>query len=277
MSGLVTGTVGREPHDALRGLVAPYHGYRYAGLEPGVHHGLPSSGLTVVIAFDDPLDVGWLGVPASRGRHWVLASGLHTAPALIRHDGTQHGIQLALTPEGTRALLGLPAGALAAELVPVGDLVGRLVEEAYDRIAGAITWQERFAALDAALLRLFRRTPPVTIRPELSRAWTRLEGTRGRLDIGTLAEETGWSRRHLAGQFKAEYGLTPKQAARVMRFEHSWDLLRVAPRRLAEVAATTGYADQAHMTREWRELAGYTPAEWRRREFPFLQDHEGRG
>ncbi|MGH3331891.1 MAG: helix-turn-helix domain-containing protein, partial [Nocardioidaceae bacterium] len=80
-----------------------------------------------------------------------------------------------------------------------------------------------------------------------------------------------------AAQFKGEYGLTPKQAARVMRFEHSWDLLRMAPRRLADVAATTGYADQAHMTREWRDLAGYTPVEWRRSEFPFLQDHGDRG
>lgn len=272
-----TGTFRRAPHHALRGLVEPYHGYHYTGLGPGVHHGLPTSTLTLVIAFDEPLDVGWLGVPGSRGQHWALASGLHTAPALIRHDGTQHGMQLALTPAGARAVLGVPAGALAAQLVPVGDLVGSLVEELYDAVADAATWEGRFSALDSALLRLVRRTPPDRTRPELTWAWRRLGDTRGRVAVGSLARETGWSRRHLAGQFKAEYGLTPKQAARVMRFEHSRDLAARSPGRLAEVAAGSGYADQAHMTREWRELAGYTPVEWRRREFPFLQDHQPRG
>lgn len=274
MSGLVTGTVRREPHAALRGLVAPYHGYHYAGLEPGVHHGLPEAALTFVIAFDEPLDVGWLGSPASRGRHWTLASGLHTVPALIRHDGTQHGIQLALTPTGARAVLGVPAGALAATLVPVGDLVGALVEELYEGVAGATTWPDRFAALDDALLRLAGRAPDARARPEVTFAWRRLEATRGRVGIAALADETGWSRRHLSAQFRAEYGLTPKRAARLMRFEHSRELAARAPGSLSDVAAASGYADQAHMTREWQELAGYTPVEWRRREFPFLQDPE---
>src|SRR5512139_817311 len=194
MSGLGTGAR-REPHEALRGLVAPYHGYRYTGLEPGVHHGLPGSALTLVIALDEPLDVGWLGSPSSRGRHWALASGLHTVPALIRHHGSQHGIQLALTPAGARALLGLPAAALAATFVPVGDLVGAVVEELYDGVAGGETWRERFAALDTSLLRLARRATAGRVRPEVAWAWRRLEATRGQIEIGTLAEETGWSRR----------------------------------------------------------------------------------
>ena len=41
---------------------------------------------------------------------------------------------------------------------------------------------------------------------------------------------------------------------------------------LAAVAAASGYADQAHLTREWQALAGCTPTTWLRTEFPFLQD-----
>ena len=44
-------------------------------------------------------------------------------------------------------------------------------------------------------------------------------------------------------------------------------------RPLAEVAAECGYADQAHLAREWSELAGCSPTTWLREEFPFLQDH----
>ncbi len=77
----------RTPHPALRDLVSGYHGYRYQVEAPGVHHGLPSTALIVVLAFDRPLDVGWWGEEHSRGRHWALASGLSVSPAAIYQDG----------------------------------------------------------------------------------------------------------------------------------------------------------------------------------------------
>jgi AraC-like DNA-binding protein len=123
--------------------------------------------------------------------------------------------------------------------------------------------------------------------PEVGHVWHRLQG--GAASVTALAAEVGWSRRHLAERFRREIGLPPKVAARVLRFERAKaELLRpdTAPR-LADVAASCGYADQAHLTREWRELAGCTPSQWlaeeapwlhvavEDREFPFVQDPPG--
>ena len=84
--------------------------------------------------------------------------------------------------------------------------------------------------------------------------------TGGTLTVGALAAEVGWSRRHLGERFRAEIGLTPKAAGRVLRFERARRLLGRARRPgLAEVAALSGYYDQAHLNREWRELAGCSP------------------
>lgn len=65
-------------------------------------------------------------------------------------------------------------------------------------------------------------------------------------------------------------------AGRVLRFEASQDLLRApTPPSLAEVAAVCGYADQAHLTREWRVLAGTTPGSWLTEdEFSWSEDVE---
>ena len=71
---------------------------------------------------------------------------------------------------------------------------------------------------------------------------------------------------------RAECGLTPRDVRRLARFERARADLGRAP--LAEVAHRCGYADQAHLTREWGALAGCSPTTWLREEFPFLQDHQ---
>ena len=67
--------------------------------------------------------------------------------------------------------------------------------------------------------------------------------------------------------------MTPKQAARIARFQATRRLL-VDPRRppLGEIAARCGYADQPHLAREWRALAGCSVGTWLREELPFVQD-----
>ena len=76
-------------------------GYRYAGGPPGVHVGLPSGALTLVVPFDEPLRLSRGGLAEPTSFDGVLA-GLATGPTLIHHDGRQHGLQLGLTPKGAR-------------------------------------------------------------------------------------------------------------------------------------------------------------------------------
>jgi AraC-like DNA-binding protein len=110
-------------------------------------------------------------------------------------------------------------------------------------------------------------------RAELGWAWRRLCETAGGIGVQELAGEIGWSRRHLTEQFRTEYGLAPKVAARVLRFERAvWQLKAKPQTRLADLAADLGYADQAHLTREWHAIAGCSPRQWMTEELPFVQD-----
>ncbi len=257
----------RLPHPALRAYVESYVGYRHL-TGPGVHHGLPSGSLTVVIAFDEPVELSWAERPEARSRLWAIAAGLHNRPALIHHDGHQHGIQVELTPLGARVLLGVPAAALAREMV---DLAAMLPLR-YDALAAA-AWPERFRLLDLTFLEALYGDRAWQVAPEVARAWQLLGASHGTVRVAGVAAEVGWSRRHLTTRFGAELGITPKQVARVFRFQHARSLMGRGDR-LADVAAYAGYADQAHLTREWRELAGYTPATYLREEIPFVQDRE---
>ena len=96
----------------------------------------------------------------------------------------------------------------------------------------------------------------------------------GFLRAPRLATESGWSRRHLSQQFRSEFGVSPKVMSRVVRFERAKVLLTASgTAHLGTVAAMSGYADQSHMTREWNDIAGSSPAAWlAHEEIPFVQD-----
>ena len=98
--------------------------------------------------------------------------------------------------------------------------------------------------------------------PEVAWAWRRLRSTSGGVPIRELAQQVGWSHRHLVGRFREQVGLAPKSVARVLRLQRSLVLLERSGESLAGVALAAGFCDQAHMNREFRALAGCTPTEW---------------
>jgi transcriptional regulator GlxA family with amidase domain len=95
--------------------------------------------------------------------------------------------------------------------------------------------------------------------------------------IHRIAAEVGWSHRHFTAQFKQQVGLRPKTAARLVRFDGVWRRLEQhKPLDWADIARDAGYADQAHLIRDFREFAGTTPAELARR-LPPRPGRDGRG
>jgi AraC-like DNA-binding protein len=78
-------------------------------------------------------------------------------------------------------------------------------------------------------------------------------------DVGTLARELAISERQLRRRFHAAVGYGPGTLARVLRFRRFLSLLDRGGDDLAGLAFDAGYADQSHLTRESRRLAGLSP------------------
>ncbi|MFF1608494.1 helix-turn-helix domain-containing protein [Amycolatopsis sp. NPDC058278] len=250
-----------EPHPVVRPLVTRYVGYAQDDVTLAVHRGLPSRHVTLVISLAGPVRMAGQSFQA-------LVGGLHTRAVLIRQDRVQEGVQLELDPLGVRTLFGVTAAELSGEVADLADFgLGSLPDRLRE-----LPWRERFALLDDVLAA--RAVEPVVPPPELGEAWRRLRGADGQVRVADLADEVGWSRRHLGERFRTELGLAPKQAARVLRFERAGRLLRSGRTDLAALAAECGFYDQAHLTNEWGALAGCTPGTWIAEELPFLQDQE---
>lgn len=263
----------RRPAPELASLISHYAGFRYQGWPPGTLRGLPSRYLTLIIAIDAPIRVLGSGAMGSGcGRFNAFVAGLAESASIIAKRSEQTGLHLFLEPRHARRLLGLPSRALYGQLVNLSELLGPAANELQERLAATRDWQRRFDVVDEVLARRARaaRDPPAA----LDWAWRRITASDGRVPIARLAAQVGFSRRYLHRRFVSEVGLSPKAFARICRFEHAARLLKSARLPLAVVAADSGFCDQAHLSREWRRIAGCPPRAWIAEESPFVQDYE---
>ncbi len=281
MAGVVDEHHRYRPGEPLRRYVAWYTGYRQRGIPPARHRGLPSPYLTLIFTLDEPLRIEAHPDPGQPpGEFGTLLGGLHSAPALIRHEGAQSGIQLALKPPGVRALLGLPAGELAELDVPAEAVLGGVCAELRERVRGAagLARAVRRAGRDLAAAagrkgRGHRRPRGAVVlaaaAPGRRGGAGGRPGRRDRVERAPPGQPVPGRDRPDAEGRRPGRPVRPGPAApgRAGRLRAG----REGGYQLADLAAEAGYFDQAHLAREFRALAGLPPSQWLAEEFRNVQ------
>ena len=251
-----------RPQADLAGDVARYAGYREHGGWSIDNREVASPVVPLIINLGDPFRVR-MGGRRSEDRHGFVA-GLYDGYADVASTGRAHCMQVDLTPLGAWRLFGMPMRDLAGRTVAL-DAIGGL-GDLRERLAETADWGARFVLLDRFIRRrlALARTPSAPV----AWAWRRLAANAGSMRVGPLAAEIGWSRKHLAARFAIEIGAAPKTVGRILRFAGARRAIDagIAPEGggWAGLAADWGYADQAHLIREFRALAGVTPADYLR-------------
>jgi len=239
-------------------------GYRSVP-DPGVHRGLPSSTLVFIVSRNEGVYADGLAANP------VVLGGMHTQASTIRTPVAQEGVQVAVHPLASRALFGRPAAELDVSTFSGLDQLGARAGRLHQRMSETSSWAASFDVLRADLVSVWN--PDLLPRPELVAAWRLLEQG---ASVASTARGVGFSERRLQTLFQGEFGCSPRMVAQLMRFERTTGLIRAsvadgARGFLADVAARAGYADQAHLTREFRRFAGITPGGWVREEFANVQ------
>lgn len=85
-----------------------------------------------------------------------------------------------------------------------------------------------------------------------------------RILISDLSAVARRSEAHFARSFKQAFGKTPHSYLVSRRIEFASHLMRVGNDSLSEIALACGFADQAHLSRQFRHCVGESPAAWRR-------------
>ena len=249
--------VRRAPHPALARHVRDYYGFREDTGAPLLRREGPGSSVVLIISFGHEWRIGdALRPSAPFERLTSFVGGLRASSVLSQHAGRANGMQVNLTPLAAHTLFRVPMHELSGAVVPVDALLGDDANRLVERLHDAPSWDERFALVEAALATRLAAAAPT---PGAEWAWRQIFETRGRVRIGALCHELGWSRRRLAATFREEIGLPPKVVTRLVRLEHAVELAQ-SGREWAQVAYLSGYYDQSHLVNEFREITGTTPA-----------------
>jgi len=88
------------------------------------------------------------------------------------------------------------------------------------------------------------------------------------IEIGAWAEASGLARETVSRGFAAAYGIAPSVLRAEMRARAAWLRITRGSDCLCRIAADTGFADQAHMTRWVHRVTGAPPTAWRRTHLP---------
>jgi AraC-like DNA-binding protein len=228
------------------------------------------------------VECGWEDIAVADGPHEVLPDGcmdlvwtgtqlMVAGPDTVAHPGSRtRGVRVAgvrFLPGALPSLLGVPAVELHNRRVPLEELlpvparaaVARLeTGEAPLPVLAVLTAQLPGAPPDPSVAALRGALAPDDIpspEPAPGRADERWPAS-----VATIADMLGCTTRSVHRRCLASFGYGPAVLRRVLRFRRATALLQagVAP---AEVAARAGYADQPHLSREVRALAGASPVQ----------------
>ncbi len=227
---------------------------------PLVEPVLPDCGVELVVHVGDRFLRHRDGRPHLQPR--ALLVGQLTGPLAIQATGTAAMVAARFRIGGASPFLGgLPLCELTDRDVDADDVWpddGRALVTA---IGDASTDAERVAPLIAFLrtrLRLQHHHPAVGA----AATWFDRPGASA-TPIDALAHHLDLGPRQLQRLFDQHVGLGPKRIGRIRRFQELLAAVRATPNLpFAALAVRCGYADQAHLGRDFREFAGTTPSRW---------------
>lgn len=218
---------------------------------------LPSAEVVLVVNLEAGLTVSRrpdrVAAPAA------FVTGMGHSSVTTSHAGWHAALEVRIPAMAAKAVIGAPGVELAEQVVDLGDLWGTAAADLVEQLTGQ-NWDRCFRVLESVLLARAANAGAADLHPSPIYAHDLLLAHEGDLPMRRLLQATGWSRRRLAAQFNEHAVMTPKALARLVRFQHAERLLRAPGRRsLASIALTCGYYDQAHLNRDFRELAGCAP------------------
>ncbi|QXJ25457.1 helix-turn-helix domain-containing protein [Actinomadura graeca] len=178
----------------------------------------------------------------------ILLAGPDTGPMPAAMRPGDAVVAVRFAPGLAPPVLGVPADAVRDGRLPLREVWGADADRLAAEVAAAVPDARPGVLVAGVTARAARAAPSDPLVPAV------VSGL-ARSSVRAVSDALGLGERQLRRRSLAAFGYGPKTLQRVLRFQRALRLAR-AGRPLADVALAAGYADQAHLAHEVRDLAG---------------------
>jgi len=161
-------------------------------------------------------------------------------------------------PEGLAPFIDCSVASLENKAVAIQDIFGKEGEELEQAILHSSSNRERIDLIEGFLLAKLESQGTID---NITRACVEtILKTQGQLGVTELADRLNIHRRNMERKFETAVGMSPKQLSRVVRLQSALKLLEQQKySNLTSLAYESGYYDQAHFIRDFKEFTGISP------------------
>ncbi len=213
----------------------------------------------ILINLGEPIQ-GEMGSNTARIKRYII-QGSKTTYANVEHPAYCHFLSIRFTTNGYYKLLGMPQNEFTDQFFNLDDLIDRKIEHLIPALQNTLSPEGRFQILEKWLNKEFckKEIPSKLLSDFVIKYLNRNPDA----SVKQLAQQTGFTRKHLVHRFKKEAGLTIKEYQKILRIyrvlkqidktrEISW----------AKLAGRFGFYDQSHFIKDFKQYTGLTPTDY---------------
>jgi len=250
-----------HPSPQLAELIECYWTLQAGGGDKHIHDRLiPGGRVELMFNFATPLQ--WLVNQDFSGGNYMsnaFIMGQRSKVFYAKSIGDEKMIGVRFKPGGLSAFTNVPAHELLNNVIPAENILGNRVHEWVTLLEEQENWVTKIALLDKLLRQAIMKIP--ADHTIMQYAVTTIKN--GETSIQTICNETGWYYKKLERLFLRSAGYTPKQYAKITRFNKALRLMH-GPESLTRVCYECNYFDQSHFIKDFHELAGTSPKQFRK-------------
>ena len=245
-----------DPLPSLEGLVKEFWIYENDDPTPSIQKIIPDGFSEIIIHYGDPYEINLTGEWETQAK-WLFSSQISRF-FFLRNSGQSGMIGIKLYPHAFYSFFGVDLSANTDHVVPINDLLPDHQNALSLAEAPGLSTKSRVNLLQNWLARInengLRETKNIDIIIQS------IFDRKGMIDISTLSEKVPIGPRQLERLFKKVVGITPKFFSRIIRFNHIFDLIKEENTEWVRIALSSGYFDQSHFIKEFKEFTGEEPS-----------------